>query len=101
MSVPITVDRSGPAIRAFLAELSPLEAVRFEREFADALSRAAKSLDLSEADALLTRWWGVATIRANPLTDHEQQLLHRMRSGEPVGWDSPAARQSADQATAS
>lgn len=101
MSVPVRVERSGPAIRAVLAEVSPLEAVRFEREYSEALSRATRSLDLSEADALLTRWWGVAALRANPLTDQEQQQLHRLQTGEDVGWDSPTARHAADQATAS
>lgn len=59
MSVPIRVERSGPAIHAVLADVSPLEAVRFEREYSEALSQAARSLDLSEAEALLTHWWGL------------------------------------------
>lgn len=86
------IERTGGAIRAALAELSPGEADDFEREYRHALNRAAETLDVSEAEAVLNRWWGVATLRANPPTLEEQKLVQRLHAGEDVGWPSPAAR---------
>ncbi|MPZ67862.1 MAG: hypothetical protein GEU83_21070 [Pseudonocardiaceae bacterium] len=53
------IERSGPAIRAVLAEASPAE------------------FDLAPAEAVLDRWWGIAAIRANPLSEQEQAQLAR------------------------
>ena len=75
-----------------MAELSPAEAAGFEREYRLALTHAAETLDLSDAEAVLDRWWGVATLRANPPTPEEQQLVQRLHGGEDVGWLSPVAR---------
>ncbi len=86
-----TIQRSGQAIQAALTALSPPEADQFRREYRDALTRAADTFDLTEAETILTRWWGIAHIRANPLTADEQQLVQRVRAGEDVGWTSPAA----------
>ena len=61
------IKRSGPAIRAVLAEVSPDECAQFEVEFAQALARAGAEYDLAPAEAVLDRWWGIAVIRANPL----------------------------------
>jgi hypothetical protein len=33
------------------------------------------------AQQVLDRWWGIAVIRANPLSDHEQAQLARAREG--------------------
>lgn len=92
MAVTTTIERSGRAVREILADLSPAEADLFHREYRDALTKAAETFDLTEAESVLTRWWGIAHIRANPLTDDEQQLVERMRAGDDVGWSSPTAR---------
>lgn len=89
------IERSGQAIRAALAELSPAEAEAFEREYRHALTHAAQTLDLSEANAVLNRWWGIAALRANPPTVEEQQLVQRLHEGDDIGWPSPAVRSEA------
>ena len=79
------IKRSGPAIRAVLAEVSPDECAQFEVEFAQALARAGAEFDLAPAEAVLDRWWGIAVIRANPLSEQEQEQeqeqLARAREG--------------------
>ena len=75
------IERSGPAIRAVLDEVSPDECVQFEAEFAQALARAGAEFDLAPAEAVLDRWWGIAVIRANPLSEQEQAQLARAREG--------------------
>lgn len=82
------IERFGPAIRAVLAEVSPAECARFETEFAEALARAGAEFDLAPAEAVLDRWWGIAVIRANPLSEQEQALLARARVGDFSGlWE--------------
>ena len=81
----VTVQRSGPAIRAALAEHSPKECSRFEADLRDALARASADLDLARVDAVLTRWHARATIVANPLTPEEQALVQRARAGDFTG----------------
>jgi Family of unknown function (DUF6247) len=80
------IERSGPAIRAVLAEHSPKECRQFEDEFHRALALADVQVDLAPAEAVLDRWWGIAAIRANPLTEHEQELVARARAGDESGW---------------
>ena len=75
------IERSGPAIRAALAQLSPAECAQFEAEFAQATARAGAEYDLAPAQQVLDRWWGIAVIRANPLSEHEQGQLARARDG--------------------
>jgi hypothetical protein len=75
------IERSGPAVRAALAQLSPEECAQFEAEFAQATARAGAEYDLAPAQQVLDRWWGIAVIRANPLSDHEQAQLARAREG--------------------
>jgi len=75
------IERSGPAVRAALAQLSPGECAQFEAEFAQATARAGSEYDLAPAQQVLDRWWGIAVIRANPLSDHEQAQLARAREG--------------------
>ena len=80
--------RSGPAIRAMLAEWAPAELSRFEREFQHALGQAAHSFDIAPLDDLLERWRRVAAVRANPLTPEEEEQLRRVRSGDDTGlWE--------------
>jgi len=86
MTVATKIERSGPAIRASLAELAPDECAEFEVEFREALARAESDFDLRPVEALLNRWWGRATIRANPLTDAERDLVARARAGDDTGW---------------
>lgn len=77
----IRIERSGPAIRAALASASPPDCAQFEAEFAAAATAAATAYDLAPAEAVLDRWWGIATIRANPLSADEQAQLARAREG--------------------
>lgn len=77
------IERSGPAIRAVLRDVSPAECAQFEQELASALARAATELDLRPADEVLDRWWGIAAIRMNPLGDVERKQLARARSALP------------------
>ncbi|HET8970624.1 MAG TPA: DUF6247 family protein [Candidatus Nanopelagicales bacterium] len=88
MTVTMTrIERSGPAIQAALAVSSPGEAAQFGDDYRAALSAAAETLDLTDAETVLTHWWGIATIRANPLSSAERELVRRVRAGEdlPVG----------------
>ena len=81
-----TIERSGPAIHAALAELAPDECAEFETEFRAALTRAETSFDLRPVEALLDRWWGAAVTAANPLSEHEHELVTRARAGDDTGW---------------
>lgn len=88
--VPVTtatrIERTGPAIHLALAETAPAERDRFEAEFRAALTRAQTDFDLAPIEALLDRWWGIATIRANPLTETERDQVARARAGDESGW---------------
>ena len=79
------MDRSGPAIRAALAEHSPQERPLFEADLREALARASADLDLARVEAVLTHWHARATIVANPLTADEQALVQRARAGDLTG----------------
>lgn len=82
------IERSGPAIRAVLAEVSPVECTRFEAELGEGLARAGAELDLAPAEAVLDRWWGIAVMRANPLSEAEQAQLAHARTGDLTGlWE--------------
>lgn len=77
-----TVERSGPAIRAALAQCAaPAEREQFEAEFRQALAEAAGEFDLAPVEAVLNRWWRITVLRANPLSEHEQAQLARARGG--------------------
>jgi hypothetical protein len=44
--------------------------------------------DLAPAEAVLNRWWAVAVMRANPLSEAEQTQLARARAGDFTGlWE--------------
>jgi hypothetical protein len=75
------IERSGPAVRAALARLSPTECAQFEAEFARAIARAGAEYDLAPVEAVLDRWWGIAVIRANPLSEREHTQLARAHEG--------------------
>lgn len=89
VTVVTTIDRSGPAVLEALRAVSPSEAEAFEAEYRSALARAAESLDLGEAERVLTHWWGIVALRMHPLTEAEQELVRRFHAGEDVGWSSP------------
>jgi hypothetical protein len=79
------IERSAPAIRAVLAEVSPPECARFEAEFAESLARASAEFDLAPAEAVLDRWWGIAVIRVNPLSEREAAQVAAAKAGELTG----------------
>ncbi|HEX4249108.1 MAG TPA: DUF6247 family protein [Pseudonocardia sp.] len=79
------IERSAPAIRAVLAEVSPEECGRFEVEFVDGLARSGAEFDLAPVETVLDRWWGIAVIRVNPLSEHEAAQLAAARSGDLSG----------------
>lgn len=79
------LERSGPAIRAALRRFAPAEAAVFETEFQQAVSQASSTFDVAPIEAALNRWWGIAAIRANPLTVEEQAQLVRARAGDFTG----------------
>ncbi|HET9256735.1 MAG TPA: DUF6247 family protein [Pseudonocardiaceae bacterium] len=85
MTAATKIERSGPAIRAALAELSADECAQFGAEFHQALGHAAETFDLAPVDAVLDRWWGIAAIRANPLSEHEQAQVDRAHTGDFTG----------------
>ena len=78
----VRVERSGPAIRAALAEASPDELPEFEAEFRIALAEADDDVDLSRVAAVLDRWWGRAHIRLNPQTPEETAVIERVARGD-------------------
>lgn len=77
MARTIRVERLGPAVRAALAEFAPGECARFEADLRQALVAAGDDLDVARVEAVLDRWWGIAAIRANPLTKAERELVAR------------------------
>lgn len=82
---PTIIERSGPAIRAALLAHASERCVEFEAELRSALARAAKDLDLSGPQAVLTHWHAVATMAANPLTDNEREQIERAKTGDLTG----------------
>ncbi len=82
MTAATKLERSGPAIRAALAEASPDDCAQFEAEFAAALDQASAEMDLAPAEEVLDRWWAIAAIRVNPLTEAERDQVARARAGD-------------------
>lgn len=74
--------RSGPEIRAALAEHAPAELVAFEDDFHAALDDAAASFDTRPLEQVLTRWWRIATARSIQLTEAEQDQIRRAHAGD-------------------
>jgi len=85
MTAVTKIERSGPAISAALAELSADECTQFGAEFHQALGHAAQAFDLAAVDAVVDRWWGIAAIRVNPLSEHEQAQVDRAHTGDFTG----------------
>lgn len=77
--------RTGPAIRAALAELAPEELPEFEAEFRIALAEADDNFDLDPVQAVITKWWGVAHLRKHPPTEEERAAVARARAGDTTG----------------
>ena len=66
----------------------------FEEQFRQALLDAEQRFDLGPAEAVLDRWWGIAALRANPLSPTEQDLVAGARAGNDTGWaDGPTVAQ--------
>ena len=82
----VTVERSGPAIRAALAAYAPEDEARFTRELREALARAGQDLDLAGPQAVLRRWHARAVMAANPLTAEEQAQIERAKAGDFTGF---------------
>jgi hypothetical protein len=80
--------RSGPDIRAALAEHAPTELDNFELEFQDALKVAATSYDTVPIEKVLDHWWRVAVLRSITLSEEEQDQLRRAEAGDFTGlWE--------------
>ena len=85
-SAPTVIARPGPAIRVLLAEVSPAECAEFERDFAAAAEQAGREVDIAPLDDVLHRWWRIAAVRGNPLTDAELAMIEGARSGDFKDW---------------
>lgn len=79
------LERSGPAIRAVLAELAPEDLVEFEAEFRCALAEADDDFDLTRLDAVINKWWGRAHLRMHPPTADERAAVARVAAGDDAG----------------
>lgn len=82
MDAYITVERTGPAIRAALMQASPDEVPDFEAEFHTALAEADDDFDVSRIDRLIGRWWRIAHLRLNPIPDEERAQAERAAAGD-------------------
>jgi len=76
---------SGSAVRGWLQQHSPTEAVVFEQEFNDALHTALTSFDLSAANQVVRRWWALAASRSQPATPAELEVVDRVQRGDLAG----------------
>ncbi|WP_301123816.1 MULTISPECIES: DUF6247 family protein [Mycolicibacterium] len=84
-SASVRLERTGPAIRAALADVAPEDLVEFEAEFRCALAQADDDFDLEPVQAVLTRWWGRAHLRLHPPTADEIAAVARVRAGDYTG----------------
>lgn len=80
------VERSGPSIRAALLEHAPDECAKFDADFRQAVAEAGVTFDLAPIEAVLDRWWGIAAIHANPLTEPEKAQVSRAKDGDFTGF---------------
>jgi len=82
----VAIERSGPAIRAALAEHAPGDEHRFATELRDALARAADDLDPPRPQAVLARWrtcwprWRPTRVPAD-----ERARVERAKAGDFTG----------------
>lgn len=79
------VERTGPAIRAALAEHAPGDLPEYEAEFRVALAEADDDFDIARVDRVITMWWGRAHLRLHPPTDAEREAVTRAVSGDYSG----------------
>lgn len=86
MTQATMVERSGPSIRAALLEHAPDDCVSFDADFRQAVSEAGVTFDLAPVDAVLDRWWGIAAIHANPLSEDEKSQVSRAKDGDFTGF---------------
>lgn len=78
----VLVQRSGPEIRAALAEVAPDELPEFEAEFRIALAEADDDFDLARVNRVLDRWWGRLHLRLNPPTSAERAVVEQVARGD-------------------
>lgn len=81
----VGLERTGPAIRAVLAEHAPDDLAEFEAEFRIALAEADEDFDLARVDAVITKWWGRAHLRLHPPTEAEKDAVARAAAGDDSG----------------
>lgn len=81
----VIIERSGPAVRAALTQHAPQDRARFESELRGALHRAQDDLDLTGVETVLRRWHALATLAANPLSEHELAQIARAWTGDNTG----------------
>jgi Family of unknown function (DUF6247) len=82
----VTVEPTGPGIRAALATYAPEDEARFASELRDALVRAGEDLDLAAPQAIIRRWHARAVMAANPLSADELAQVERARAGDFTGF---------------
>lgn len=78
----VSVQRTGPSIRAALASASPDELPDFEAEFRIALAEVDDTFDLTAVNQVLNRWWGRAHLRLNPPTAEERTVIDQVARGD-------------------
>lgn len=79
------VERTGPSIRAVLAEHAADRCAQFEAEFRIALAETDDDFDLSRVQDVLDKWWPVAYATLHPPTEEERAAVARFRSGDDTG----------------
>lgn len=82
MGMSVGAERTGPAIRAVLAELAPDDLAEFEAEFRRALAETDDDFDLQRVNAVIDKWWGVAHLRLHPPTPEERAIVARVAEGD-------------------
>lgn len=82
----VVVERAGPAIRAVLAEHAPERCAEFESEFRIALAETDDDFDLSRVEAVVDKWWPIAYLTLNPLTEDERAAVARVQAGDLTGF---------------
>jgi hypothetical protein len=85
VTTPKFPERSGPAVRAVLAELARNDLVEFEAEFRIALAEADEDFDLARVQAVIDKWWGCAYLRMYPPTEEERAVVARCAAGDDAG----------------
>ncbi|PBA69032.1 DUF6247 family protein [Mycobacterium avium] len=90
----VRVQRTGPAVRAALAEVAPDELPEFEAEFRIALAEADDDFDLTRVGRVLDRWWGRLHLRLNPPTSAEKAIVEQVARGDFRGLESSPIRTS-------